>query len=626
MSTATPHSLVHGAATASRPQPHQLNDNSNSSNTTTTTNAATGQTTTNNSGSGSGSGNACPPTQYYFTTLEEALAAEAPYESLSVALRQQFTLLNYRDQTLRCAIALGKGYAELPSFLLGVGSGGDGPSAGGASGAAVPPPPSSSSSSSPPVVVAGYLQQQLITTEKRYYELMVAVGLERLQLYPYAHIRRVLYHTRETPLSYYLKMISLLLHSERSYDSLPNFTAVDVLQMLGVGRNQFLEITKEVRSKTKKWSLFGGRLGGGGSSSSAGGGMGGKSAAEIQKLLPQQTMVSSAVLDPFWTVVPVVGLSNDAVKRLLSASNTPLSTVAATSLTTKHVGGGDDDYSSSSSSKDSRFARKSDGGGAEEKKNDEKGGGGPSEEDLMKLYKFLCACEEAPDASSSSSSYPSSVDSLASPRGAKGGAVVPNTVDDGTLQLATAMVAAAASVVASASAATPSVGGAGAVAMGSAASSGLSTPRVGGGHYMYDPRGASSLVELHACSSPPPSSSANVTPVPSSLTNSHANTTNATSSSLPTSIFSRRPKKESSDSALLESPKKRGNDTKKGSSPVTSHASSAPPIGGGGFGETPRGRGHATAHCSGGENVASSSLAAAAATFPPLPRAPFDLC
>lgn len=42
---------------------------------------------------------------------------------------------------------------------------------------------------------------------------------------------------------------------EKSYDSLPNFTAADVLRLLGIGRNQYIELVNMCKSTKSFFSL-----------------------------------------------------------------------------------------------------------------------------------------------------------------------------------------------------------------------------------------------------------------------------------------------------------------------------------------------------------------------------------
>lgn len=43
-------------------------------------------------------------------------------------------------------------------------------------------------------------------------------------------------------------MIIDLISTEKSYDCLPNFTAADCLRLLGIGRNQFIELVNTYKS------------------------------------------------------------------------------------------------------------------------------------------------------------------------------------------------------------------------------------------------------------------------------------------------------------------------------------------------------------------------------------------
>jgi hypothetical protein len=170
------------------------------------------------------------------SVLEDALAAQAPYDQLNTALQQQFTLPEYRSRTIVHSISKGDCYTGLPTFV------------------------------------------RTMLTEKRYAELSISVGLERLQLYPYHQIHVIMEHTKETPLSYYTTMLATMLKGEKSYDALPNFTAVDILALVGVGRNQYLNLTKEARSKLW-WRVS-------------------RSTSMIKELLPKE-FVNSACAEPF---------------------------------------------------------------------------------------------------------------------------------------------------------------------------------------------------------------------------------------------------------------------------------------------------------------------------------------
>ena len=52
-----------------------------------------------------------------------------------------------------------------------------------------------------------------------------------------------------TPFNYYLEIFVEMLKTDKSYDSLPNFTAVDGLLLLGIGRNEYIDLMNQCRSK-----------------------------------------------------------------------------------------------------------------------------------------------------------------------------------------------------------------------------------------------------------------------------------------------------------------------------------------------------------------------------------------
>ncbi|KNC75179.1 hypothetical protein, variant [Sphaeroforma arctica JP610] len=54
---------------------------------------------------------------------------------------------------------------------------------------------------------------------------------------------------------YYREMMRNLLVKEKSYDSLPNFTAADGVRLLGIGRNQFIEIMNQSRSTGQQFTM-----------------------------------------------------------------------------------------------------------------------------------------------------------------------------------------------------------------------------------------------------------------------------------------------------------------------------------------------------------------------------------
>lgn len=175
-------------------------------------------------------------------SIEVAIQRFVPFEKLNPSLQQQITNPQYRSRVIIHAISRGVPYTRLPAFI------------------------------------------RLVVHEKRFAELTISVSLDRFLLFPYSQLEVIVQHTGETPLTYYQTMIAMLLKAEKSYDTLPNFTAVDVLNLLGIGRNQYLQLTKDVRSKLW-WRVH-------------------PTLSRIKDLLPN-VLIPTVSLDPTWMVLPV---------------------------------------------------------------------------------------------------------------------------------------------------------------------------------------------------------------------------------------------------------------------------------------------------------------------------------
>ncbi|XP_064382636.1 protein FAM91A1-like isoform X2 [Halichondria panicea] len=85
--------------------------------------------------------------------------------------------------------------------------------------------------------------------ERKYYEHLLHYSKINLMLYPYHLQDKMIEGLRVTPFLYYSNMMQDIMTSERSYDSLPNFTAADCLRLMGIGRNQYIELMNQYRAK-----------------------------------------------------------------------------------------------------------------------------------------------------------------------------------------------------------------------------------------------------------------------------------------------------------------------------------------------------------------------------------------
>lgn len=67
----------------------------------------------------------------------------------------------------------------------------------------------------------------IVKDERRYYEDLLKYSREHLMLYPYHLSDVIVKGLRITPFSYYVTIMADIMTQEKSYDSLPNFTAAD---------------------------------------------------------------------------------------------------------------------------------------------------------------------------------------------------------------------------------------------------------------------------------------------------------------------------------------------------------------------------------------------------------------
>eukprot|EP00211_Chloroparvula_japonica_P003967 CAMPEP_0119128270 /NCGR_PEP_ID=MMETSP1310-20130426/6493_1 /TAXON_ID=464262 /ORGANISM="Genus nov. species nov., Strain RCC2339" /LENGTH=716 /DNA_ID=CAMNT_0007118597 /DNA_START=48 /DNA_END=2194 /DNA_ORIENTATION=- len=100
----------------------------------------------------------------------------------------------------------------------------------------------------------GSLARHVTSNEKGYYDTIVKNGLNTLQLYPYHIGIHVCIFLQYTPFRYYKEMLESIMKAEQSYDVLPNFTAIDMLRLTGVGRNEYIDMMNKL--KIQNWFLW----------------------------------------------------------------------------------------------------------------------------------------------------------------------------------------------------------------------------------------------------------------------------------------------------------------------------------------------------------------------------------
>ena len=92
--------------------------------------------------------------------------------------------------------------------------------------------------------------------EAAYLEDLLRNSREKGMLYPYHLAEALAAHkslVATTPFDYYQEMLIETMRAERSYDTIPNFTAADCVRLIGVGRNEFIHALNQCRSKGWLW-------------------------------------------------------------------------------------------------------------------------------------------------------------------------------------------------------------------------------------------------------------------------------------------------------------------------------------------------------------------------------------
>ncbi|XP_054155779.1 protein FAM91A1-like [Oppia nitens] len=134
-------------------------------------------------------------------------------------------------------------------------------------------------------------------SQKTYYEEVLRYSRQHYMLFPYHLSDIIVSGMRITPFQYYNQMISDLLETEKNYDTLPNFTAADCLRLMGIGRNQYIDLMNQFRSSKKFLGMI---------------------RKPLKDLLPNKPL-ANIVIDYWWTVNPGY-ITEDDVKYMVTTS------------------------------------------------------------------------------------------------------------------------------------------------------------------------------------------------------------------------------------------------------------------------------------------------------------------
>lgn len=148
---------------------------------------------------------------------------------------------------------------------------------------------------------------QSFMSKRDYYSEMVQYLKSNLYLYPYHFSHVVVNELGILPFHYYSDMLTQIMKSEKSYDILPNFTAADVNRLMGIGRNQYIDIMNKVRSKRWIWKF---------------------NKNIVRDMLPSNP-IASMTMDYWWIVEPYPMTQNEFAKWASGVERAALASAAS---------------------------------------------------------------------------------------------------------------------------------------------------------------------------------------------------------------------------------------------------------------------------------------------------------
>lgn len=91
--------------------------------------------------------------------------------------------------------------------------------------------------------------------EQEYYEDLIRYFRQSMRVFPYHLSDFVCQVLRIAPFKYYCDLLFATMRDELSYDRIPNFTAADIVRVVGIGRNEFISIMNQCKAKKVLWRI-----------------------------------------------------------------------------------------------------------------------------------------------------------------------------------------------------------------------------------------------------------------------------------------------------------------------------------------------------------------------------------
>jgi hypothetical protein len=99
-------------------------------------------------------------------------------------------------------------------------------------------------------------QPSMQLTERKFIEAAVESCRSLLLPFPYQYLDSALNLLGTTPFQYYRAMLLSLIKEERSFDTIPNFTARDSVRLLGIGRESYIDCVNRTKAAAKGNSVM----------------------------------------------------------------------------------------------------------------------------------------------------------------------------------------------------------------------------------------------------------------------------------------------------------------------------------------------------------------------------------
>eukprot|EP00892_Ulva_mutabilis_P007529 jgi/Ulvmu1/5148/UM021_0165.1 len=91
--------------------------------------------------------------------------------------------------------------------------------------------------------------------EFEYYEQLLKTYKAKQRVYPYHMAQEICGKLRVTPFKYYYDVLFQAMRNELPYDQIPNFTAADIIRLIGIGRNEYIAKLNACNEKKLLWRM-----------------------------------------------------------------------------------------------------------------------------------------------------------------------------------------------------------------------------------------------------------------------------------------------------------------------------------------------------------------------------------